>query len=127
MPTLWPLAYRAGFGSTLAPVLDIHVSWGARSVPLQALVDSGASTTLIPVRLVNDLGLRKIKESAVSGYDGRKERRGVYVVNLEFSGLMFLNRPVVAIPNRDYALVGRDILNSHVTTLDGPRLELSIA
>jgi len=92
---------------------------------LQALIDSGASGTTIPETLVPKLALRKISEIDTSGYDGRTARRSIYSADIVFLGFVFSKHPVVAVP-RDYALIGRDILNRYKTILDGPRLEFAV-
>ena len=117
-----PSPYRQGFGRTPAPVFDVAISWQGQRRVLEALVDSGASGTIVPESLALDLNLRKIGERTISGYDHRPERRSQYAVDIDFLGLLLRNFPVVAVPNRTYALIGRDILNRYVTTLDGPRL-----
>lgn len=121
-----PFAYRSGFGFTPAPAEDVMISWRGRTEHLQALIDSGASGTLIPESLVSKLSLRKIATIKTSGYDGRVEWRSVYVADISFLGFTFDRHPVVAAP-RTYALIGRDILNRYKTMLDGPRLEFSLA
>lgn len=121
-----PFPYRSGFGSTPAPAGDITISWHGQADRLQALIDSGASGTVIPDSLVSKLSLRKIDEIRASGFDGKVEIRGVYVADIDFLGLRFNRHPVVAGPNRTYALIGRDILNRYTTTLYGPRREFAI-
>ena len=120
-----PFPYRDGFGSTQAPACDITISWQGKSKILPALIDSGASGTLIPDSLAAELSLRKIREKRVSGWDKRVESRSEYVANINFLGFMFPNQPVVGAA-RDYVLIGRDILNRYTTTLNGRQLEFSV-
>lgn len=121
-----PFAYRSGFGPTPAPVEDVTIGWRGRVEPLQALIDSGASGTLIPDSLVAKLALRKIGEVKASGYDASKvEPRDLYAADIVFLGFRFDRHPVVAVP-RTYVLIGRDLLNRYKTTLDGPRLEFVV-
>lgn len=109
-----------------APVSDITISWQGQQKMLEALIDSGASGTIIPASLVDELNLRKIGETVVRGYDDRQETRNRYAIDVNFLGLIIRNFPVVSVPNRTYVLVGRDILNRRTTTLHGPQLEFTL-
>lgn len=122
-----PFPYQWGFGSTPAPAFDLALSWRGKTRVVRALVDSGASGTTIPTSVVSELALRKISEARVSGAIGSAEPRSVYVVDLDFVGVLLSNHPVVALAEKEYALIGRDILNRYVTTLNGPALEFSVA
>jgi hypothetical protein len=81
---------------------------------------------MIPASAVSSLALNKQGEIPARGAFGKREMVGLYVVDLQFLGLAFPNYPVTESRDIDFALVGRDILNRYVTTLDGPRLEFSI-
>ena len=89
-----------------------------------ALIDSGASGTLIPESVVSGLSLRKIGERRASGVYSPPRMVPIYKVDLDFVGFDFQNHPVSTQP-RDYALIGRDVLNRYLTELNGPRLEFS--
>ena len=52
------------------------------------------------------------------GYDENETKRWTYVVDLEIAGYTLEAVSVVAAP-RDTILLGRDILNHFVITLDG--------
>ena len=121
-----PFPYKSGYGPTPAPVEDVTIGWRGRTEPLQALIDSGASGTLIPESLVTTLALRKIGEIRASGYNSsRVYVLNLYAVDIRFLGFRFDRHPVVAVP-RTYALIGRDLLNRYKTTLDGQRLEFTV-
>ncbi len=53
------------------------------------------------------------------------EDRGVYVVNIEFLGFRFTNHPVISL-DKEYAIIGRDILNRYIALLHGPNLQYTI-
>ncbi len=122
-----PFPYLSGYGSTPAPVCKVTLSWNGKSVTVPALIDSGASATLIPPSVIANLSLKKIGERKMSGVFGGPLLGPIYRVNLDFLGFIFRAYPV-AVPtrDRDYALIGRDVLNLYVTTFNGPRTEFSI-
>ena len=92
----------------------IHES---QTVEQNALIDSGASGTMIPKSVVNDLGLTTNNFLAVVDYEGNTTgNKGVYAVKVELGTDVFVVR---ALETNGYAIIGRDILNKHTTTLKG--------
>ena len=121
-----PFDYSAGYGSTCAPVTRLTISWNGRSRTVPAVIDSGASRTCIPVNTARILGLVRKGDVRTSGATVR-ERIPLprYVVDLKFLGRDFNANPVLGI-ERPHALIGRDILNEYVATLDGPALQYTL-
>ena len=121
-----PFPYLPGFGSTQAPAFRLTVTWNGRSEEIDALIDPGASRTVIPEDIAQILNLRKVGEREVGGaVTSQREMRNLYVTNLDFLGLNFPSHPVYGLPGH-YALIGRDILNLYVTTLHGPNQQYSL-
>lgn len=126
MTMLGPFPYLSGFGRTQAPACQLKIEWGGRVHHIRALIDSGASASCIPDQTAQALGLRLIGEGNVGGaVSESSQKRRYYIANLEFFNLTFPNHPIVGLPNT-YAIIGRDILNLFVTTLNGPALQFSI-
>lgn len=109
-----------------APVVPVRISApvGEEAVMLPMLVDTGADCTLVPALIVRQLGLPQIDVIALTGVGGARNSASVHVAAVELGGLRLLAR-VVAFT--DEAILGRDVLNQTVVTLDGPGLTLSIA
>ena len=58
-----------------------------RSVELDALVDTGATMVVLPQDVVDELGLRKVRETTVRYGNGETEARSVYgVATVEIQG-----------------------------------------
>jgi predicted aspartyl protease len=122
-----PFPYHNGYGATLAPACEITLSWQGRTVTIPALVDSGASGTLIPQSAAKTLRLQKVGERRASGAYGKPQQTPLYRVNIDFLGFVFPDHPVTEFDsNRQFALIGRDILNRYQTLLNGPASEFSI-
>lgn len=122
-----PFPYQNGYGATLAPACQITLSWKGKTVTVPALVDSGASGTLIPQSAAKTLGLQKVGERRASGAYGGTHQTPLYRVDIDFLGLVFPNHPVTELDSdRQFALIGRDILNRYQTLLNGPASEFSI-
>lgn len=90
---------------------------------LPMLVDTGADCTLVPVQVVRRLGLPFVDIVAVSGVDGVKQRATVHEASVEL-GKLRVNARIVAFA--DEAILGRDVLNQGIVTLDGPGLTISL-
>ncbi len=58
-----------------------------RSVELDALIDTGATMVVLPQDVVDELGLRKVRETTVRYGNGQTEARSVYgVATVEIQG-----------------------------------------
>lgn len=108
-----------------APVVPVRISGpvGDEAVMVPMLVDTGADCTLVPARIVRQLGLPQIDVVGVTGVGGGRRQTTVHAASVELGGPRMLAR-VVAFA--DEAILGRDILNQSVVTLDGPGLAISI-
>jgi len=112
-----------------APVLreitikNPHVS--NKNADLEALIDSGASRTVIPENLIEKLQLVPVRLIDVEGYKKGKQEHSTYFVDVEFKGYSFPLTEVIAV-NRKNVLLGRDILNKTILVLDGKKLSYDI-
>jgi len=100
-----------------------------RSKDIKAILDTGAGITVIPESIIEKL--EKLKElphrpvRVRSHLDkNNTSYRILYRVIIEFYG-QENEIEVLAIP-RDYAIIGRDILNQYKITLNGPEETWSI-
>jgi predicted aspartyl protease len=109
-----------------APVLPVHVE-GVTSdslgVLVHAIVDAGADCSVIPARVARVLKLPIVDHVFVKGFAGDDEPRLMYAARLRIGGRRILAR-VLALGNEP--LLGRDVLNSLVLRVDGPKLQLQI-
>jgi len=118
-------AYDAGLEPP-APVIPVRISTpvGDEAVMLPMLVDTGADCTLVPLPIVRQLGLPEVDVVGITGVGGVRRRATVHAASIEVGGLRLLARVVAFV---DEAILGRDVLNQAVVTLDGPGLALSVA
>ena len=104
-----------------APVLAMEC-WSPAGGPMMevaALLDSGADITVIPSRVVTSLELRETGSVTAVGFSGTQVEIDVFSVSIRVPG----KEPTYArvVPwDGDYALMGRDLINSWRVTLDGP-------
>ena len=122
MPRSYP--YLAIAGSPPSPAVKIIVHFGNQSDEETALLDTGANATALNARLVVSLGLKRVGEHRVSGAIGTEALRPFFVIDLDFLGRRYRNHPAF-LSDRPYIIIGRDILNRHRITFDGPKLRFN--
>lgn len=76
---------------------------------VRAKIDTGADLTDIPQVLQERLDLLPFSEERIRYADGRVEWKTTYLINFSFDGFDFESVEVTS-TNRNYALIGRNIL-----------------
>jgi predicted aspartyl protease len=111
-----------------APVAEVSIAHPVNDVvggPLRGKLDTGADVTVIPERFVAQLGLRPRASVWVRSYDGAYSQCAVYYVRFFIEGHELPAVRCLATDRND-VLVGRNVLNRFVLTLDGKRLSFRI-
>jgi len=111
-----------------APVADVVVTHPVSSVNsggLRGKLDTGADLTVIPESLVPQLALGARAHVWARGYDGTFSQRPVYYVRLSLEGHELPAVRCIATDRRN-VLVGRNVLNRFVITLDGRNLRFEV-
>jgi predicted aspartyl protease len=108
-----------------APVVGFRIGspGGVDAVLLPGLLDTGADATLVPARIARRLDLPQVDVARLTGVTGTARSVAVLAARIELPGFSTLAR---VIGFADEAILGRDLLNAWVATLDGPRGLLSI-
>jgi predicted aspartyl protease len=110
-----------------APFLEIQVMHPVTGVTHQwpAKLDTGAALTILPQALVDALALSPKGEATIYGYDGMATVRPIYYVNLQVAGYN-LSSVRVSTSKRSDVLLGRDVLNHFILTLNGKDLTFEL-
>lgn len=121
-------AYDANLFNPPAPLARVTLrnpSNGATRSDVPMLLDSGADVTLIPQVLVSQLGLHVDSNEGyeLMGFDGSRSIAQAIQLDLIFLGRAFRGRFLII--NREWGILGRDILNLISLLLDGPHLSWS--
>lgn len=74
---------------------------------------------MIPVSYLKQIGARKGKQTIVHGYLGHRDLVDRYIISLEFAHFARSEIVVVGVPKTNEAVIGRDVLNALVVTLNG--------
>ncbi len=113
------------------PAPFVHVSVraavdGTTAAESAAQVDTAADLTVIPSRLVDELGLLQVNEVPILGVGGHLEILRAFLVFIQIRETSPRLVKVLSHPEEPYVLLGRDVLNHFRITLDGPNLVLDI-
>ncbi len=118
-----------------SPVLNIELRSPdnpdeSRMINIPGQLDTGSDGTLIPMNLIEELGLCQVDEILVGGYDTDEndmELRPIFSASITINPLSsFIAQVLPEYKEKDYALIGRDIINKMLITLDGPRNQMYI-
>lgn len=110
------------------PIIEIGVSKpnGKREAILTALVDSGADASMIPINILDEIGARFIKHGRVRPVLGAGERAALYGVTIRIGSYQLYGIQAIATAEGSEILVGRDVLNHLIVTLNGLAHETEI-
>lgn len=104
------------------PVIEIKIRRRASqpALSLKAIVDSGADATMIPLHYLRQLQVRKGQTKWLSGITGGRYEVEMYTVAVQIGEQMAHYIDVVGTERRNEAIVGRDLLNNYIFTLNAP-------
>ena len=92
-------------------------------VAIEALIDTGASSSTVPLEVAESMGLRPVDSMMVEGYAGAVRRLSVFALRfLSRSGDVPIHVRAIAIPQTDRpieSVVGRDALSQCLFRYDG--------
>lgn len=97
----------------------------ARSARIPMQLDIGAALTVIPQRLMAELGLVKFSEVGVGGFRRDPEIEDSFLVRLQIHEWE-IEAIEVILGDDGYGLLGRDALNQFLLTLNGPGLNFTL-
>lgn len=114
--------YDSNYNGPAFPVVEIAIrGFAAQSIEVtcRALIDSGADATMIPLRLLTRAKARKIDTARMVALQGPSYRVDVYEVKLRLGPFMMNRVDVIASREGTEAILGRDVLNQFIVTLNG--------
>jgi len=101
-----------------APVAEIIVR-AVGEATVQVLIDSGADASMLPITILRSINARFIEKHRVVPVLGRAYTVDLYAVNIQIAGFNIPAVEVIAVKDTGDALIGRDVLNHLIITLDG--------
>lgn len=121
MKALYTYTYSREYQPAM-PVVEVKLGRGGESVPYEAhlaLVDSGADGTLVPIDLLEQVGARQVGTARIRGIVGQSQEADIFLVSLRVGPHALNAVRVVAGAEGDEIVLGRNILNHLVVTLNG--------
>ncbi|MEZ4657942.1 MAG: retroviral-like aspartic protease family protein [Caldilineaceae bacterium] len=117
---IYSYEYDTSFTPSM-PVVAIKVgrSLTLPTLMLTALVDSGADSAIIPVTYLRQIGARKEKTVWMRTVTGTRSVIDIYAVSLQLGPFEFRNHFVAGGSQPAEIIIGRDILNQFIITLNG--------
>ena len=88
--------------------------------PEMALVDSGADGTLIPINLLEQIGAVSIATGRLTWLWEESRPVNLYIVQMEIGPCVLPKVRVAGVPAGTDLILGRNVLNQMVLTLNGP-------
>jgi hypothetical protein len=103
------------------PIVEIEIKTikSASGVVLRAIVDSGADATIIPIGYLHQIQARKGKKAWLRGVTPGRVQIDRYRVWLRIGGHRLMYLQVVGDEQGEEAILGRDLLNQWIVTLNG--------
>jgi predicted aspartyl protease len=93
---------------------------------LRMLIDTAADISVVPAWIIEKLAILPTAETLVAGFEEKPASALVYSVAIHVAGARLYPARVITHPAA-YGLLGRNVLNSLVVHLDGPKLEFEIS
>ncbi|VAW33176.1 hypothetical protein MNBD_CHLOROFLEXI01-5384 [hydrothermal vent metagenome] len=103
------------------PVLDLTISatMGGRQQTTQGLIDFGSDITQIPLPILRTIEARDVDDRWVRDASGLRVPVAIYVVQLQIGSSVLPSIEVVGRTGSNETIVGRDVLNQYIVTLNG--------
>jgi hypothetical protein len=120
--------YNTNYEGPAFPVVELGIAGrNGQTEVTMALVDSGADATLIPPALLRNVDARKLDSRWARNVSGIRYRVSMYLVTLTIGSLTFYGVEAIANNQTNEVIVGRDVLNQVVVTLNGLAYEVRVA
>ena len=95
--------------------------------PLPALVDSGADSTIIPARYLNEFQVEVADRKIIRSHWGEGRIVSIYLLDVGIAGVRLPSIEIVSDEFSVDVLIGRNILNKLRVLLDGPKQIIEIS
>lgn len=105
-----------------APVVEIGIAKSGQQTPttqVAALIDSGADAIMLPINVLQAINARYSMTRQMRGIGDHPLVVEMYLVTLFVGEFAFPGIEVIAASENSEALIGRDILNQMIVTLNG--------
>ena len=126
-------AYTYSYDQTYNPALPIveirlrATNRTSEERTLMAVVDSGADITIVPIDILEQLKARRIGQTDIRESTGLVRTMSVFAGDVRIGDLVVHSVRIAAARTGEEIILGRNVLNQLVVTLDGPGATTLIA
>ncbi len=119
------MIYAHDYDSAYSPAMPVvevslqHAETGARVGKLTAIVDSGADSCILPIKYLDAIGSEPIRKTQMVGVVSIGFRVEVHLLILHLGPLTVYGVEAVADKQNGEAIIGRNVINQLVVTLNG--------
>lgn len=106
--------------------IAIGVPLSETIIELQAIVDSGADATMVPVQYLQDVGAQPSRKAIMRGVLDKGTLVDLYAVGVRLGPYRQGFIEVVGVVDSEETIIGRDILNHLSVTLNGPAMVVEL-
>ena len=119
------MIYSRDYNSAYSPAMPVvevtleNVETGLQGEKIIAIVDSGADSCILPVKYLDAIGSEPIRKTRMVGVVGMAVRVEVHLLTLHLGTLTVYGVETVVDKQNGEAIIGRNVLNQLVVTLNG--------
>lgn len=127
MTAVYSYNYNSDYYPAMPVVeLSLGLPLSEATLEVRAIVDSGADATMIPVRILQEVGARRSRKALMRGVTGVSTLVDLYAVAIQLGPYRQGFVEVIGVVDNDEAIIGRDVLNHLAVTLNGPALVVEV-
>lgn len=101
-----------------APVIEVVVQ-SRQAVTITALLDTGADASIFPIDILRKSGAPYLETRQMRSVTGHVQVVNLYLVEIQINIQRIAGIRAVAAKPGTEAIIGRDVLNQFIITLDG--------
>jgi predicted aspartyl protease len=112
-----------------APVMEVVIGKSSEDTgtPVTALIDSGADATMMPTAVLETINARYLETRRMRAVIGQPIVVDMYLIVVQVGPYTIPGIEAIAMHEGTEAIIGRDVLNQLVMTLNGPAHEIEIS
>jgi len=119
------MIYSHDYDSDYLPTMPVaevvleNVETGSQGEKIIAIVDSGADSCILPLKYLDEIGSESIRKTQMVGVAGMGIQVELHVLTLHLGPLTVHGVEAVADKQNSEAIIGRNVLNQLIVTLNG--------
>ena len=119
------MIYARDYNSLYSPAMPVvevtleNVETGIQGEKIVAIVDSGADSCILPVKYLDAISSESIRKTRMIGVAGMAVQVELHLLILHLGPLTVYGVEAVADKRNGEAIIGRNVLNQLVVTLNG--------